>query len=206
MPDIISLATAIDKSNVSSGTAYVALMEVVIRDPATGNVTDTIRLCNNNEDITYAGNVYTATIFDLTFSVENGEVGSASVSMNDYNGVIRQSEEDIGGVIGFSVRIMIINSDNLSDPPDMDIDYKVVSSQSKDWKVSWSLGSESALSLPFPKRKQYRDRCRFRYKGPECGYTGGLATCDLSLDGPNGCAAHANTIHFGGFVGIKRAR
>jgi phage-related protein len=36
--------------------------------------------------------------------------------------------------------------------------------------------------------------------------TGGLATCDYTLDGPNGCRAHNNTINFGGFPSIPYGR
>jgi hypothetical protein len=35
-----------------------------------------------------------------------------------------------------------------------------------------------------------RKTCPWKYKGTECGYSGGLTTCDLTFDGPNGCNAH----------------
>jgi len=35
---------------------------------------------------------------------------------------------------------------------------------------------------------------------------GGLATCDYSLDGPNGCRAHQNTLRFGGAPSIPYGR
>jgi hypothetical protein len=33
--------------------------------------------------------------------------------------------------------------------------------------------------------------------------TGIMPSCDLSLQGPNGCAAHNNTQNFGGFPGLN---
>jgi len=36
--------------------------------------------------------------------------------------------------------------------------------------------------------------------------SGGLATCDLTLEGPNGCRAHNNTRNFGGFPAIPEGR
>lgn len=36
--------------------------------------------------------------------------------------------------------------------------------------------------------------CTWRYKDPDtCTYAGGLATCDFTLDGPNGCQVHHGT-------------
>lgn len=36
--------------------------------------------------------------------------------------------------------------------------------------------------------------------------TGGLTSCDYTLDGPNGCRQHANTLNYGGFPAIPSGR
>lgn len=36
--------------------------------------------------------------------------------------------------------------------------------------------------------------------------SGGLATCDMTFDGPNGCREHCNTSHYGGAPAIPRGR
>lgn len=36
--------------------------------------------------------------------------------------------------------------------------------------------------------------------------TGGLTTCDYTLDGPNGCREHENTLHYGGFPALPSGR
>lgn len=42
--------------------------------------------------------------------------------------------------------------------------------------------------------------CPFLYKQlGTCNYSGGIATCDHTLTGLNGCDVHANSQHFGGF-------
>lgn len=44
----------------------------------------------------------------------------------------------------------------------------------------------------------YGAACELAYKGPECGYTGGLPTCDKTLRGANGCQIHGNSHRFPG--------
>lgn len=207
MPRHLSVLSAIDKSNLDSGTAYVAILHIQVISPTTKQVVDDLYVCANNEDIVYQGNTYVATVLELSFSEEAGEIGGATVGINDFNRYIRQQEEAIGGSIGSTVNLKIINTSDLTQPPEFDADYQVTGSTAKDWKITWQLGSENALSLPFPKGRQYKDRCRFKYKDANtCGYTGSMPSCSLSLDGPNGCAAHNNTINFGGFPGISRTK
>jgi hypothetical protein len=43
-------------------------------------------------------------------------------------------------------------------------------------------------------------RCDWRYKSPECGYTGDLPPCNKRLLGMGGCEGRSNTHRFGGAV------
>lgn len=82
--------------------------------------------------------------------------------------------------------------------------FLITGASAKDYDVTWNLGAEQPLTLTFPRRKQRRDTCSWKYKGPECAYTGELPTCDFSLTGNNGCAQHLNSRRFGGFPGIRK--
>jgi len=204
MPRTLSIMAAIDKSNVSSGTAYIALLNIRVIDPTTKALVETIRVCHNNEDIVFQGENYVHTNFDLTFDEEAGEVGEASLSINDYSRTIRQKEDEIGGAIGSEVTVMIVSADHLEDNAEVTLNYSVTRSSAKDFKITWSLGGENALAMPMPRHRQYKDRCRWKYRSAECGYLGDMPTCNLTLDsGTNSCADHNNTVNFGGFPGLK---
>lgn len=82
--------------------------------------------------------------------------------------------------------------------------FKVVGAAVKGNIVTWTLGDDNPLASPFPRRRQLMDRCSWRYKSNNCGYAGGMSSCDLTLNGSNGCAAHDNDLNFGGFPGINR--
>lgn len=63
------------------------------------------------------------------------------------------------------------------------------------------LGKKPVESQPVPAKLGTRGTCPWTYKGPDCAYAGGLATCDRSWDGANGCITHDNAVNFGGFPG-----
>lgn len=42
--------------------------------------------------------------------------------------------------------------------------------------------------------------CQWKYKGPECSYSGSLPTCDFTFTGPNGCSAHGVQHRYGGYI------
>jgi lambda family phage minor tail protein L len=53
-----------------------------------------------------------------------------------------------------------------------------------------------------PKRQCIANICQWVYKSAECGYTGGLPTCDKTLDA---CKAHFGAtaeLPFGSFPGV----
>lgn len=201
----LSVATIIEKNKLASTTPFLVCLEIAVKDPATGDVVETLRLVRNNEDITYQGNLYAAFPFELSLSSEAGAVPTVRVTAKDYTKAIQARMQAYGGAVGSSVQIIVLNADNLAQPPEIVEFFEIIGASAKDYDVSFELGAENALALPFPRRRQLRDRCGWRYKSAECGYTGSLTSCDLSLQGPNGCAAHGNTINFGGFPGINNS-
>jgi len=62
-----------------------------------------------------------------------------------------------------------------------------------------TLGLQGDLRRMLPAELYSRTRCRWRFRGPECGYTGAETECDRSLEA---CIARDNIIRYGGFPGI----
>jgi phage-related protein len=167
-------------------------------------VVETLHFVRNTEDVTYNGVPYTAAPFDIELKAEAASQPQVTLTMRDYSRDIQARMQAYGGGVGFNVTIMIINGGALSAPPEVVEYFQVVGAHAANYVVSFTLGAENALSFTFPRRRQTKDFCQWRYKDPDtCGYTGGLPTCDLSLQGENGCAAHNNSERFGGFPGIN---
>lgn len=198
----LSVVSTIEKNKISSSAAFLVILDIEVINPDTGGLVETLYLVRNSEDITHRSQLYTAFGFDIDISKEAGTVPNISITAQDLTGVIRARMEQYGGGVGFNVRIAAINSAALDELPDVAEYFQVIAAKINDYVVSWTLGAENALSIKFPRRRQLRDRCTWKYKSAECGYAGGMPTCDYSLQGTNGCAAHSNALNFGGFPGI----
>lgn len=203
MPVNISLAATKDKIKKSSTVVYLPFIEVDVVNPATLAVVDTLRVVNNTEDVVYQGNLFFAYQFSIDLKYESGGIPAVTLSVLDEKRIVIEKSKDYGGGIGFDVRLMVGNPALPDDSPEIIEYFKVVSSSTKGYSVSWGLGAENELSYAFPKRRQMRDRCSWRFRGKECGYDGPDKSCDLTLTGANGCESKFNSVRFGGFPGIR---
>jgi phage-related protein len=200
----LTVASAIDKNKIDSMNAWVVLAKIVVRDEFDQEV-ETLRVCKNNENITYQGEEYVAAEFDLDFESAANEEPQMKFSAQDPTGVIRSRMEDYNGGVGFGVTLMVVNSGNLAAEPEINEEFDVVSASAPQTTVSWVLGAENPLKYQFPYRRQYRDRCPWVFKGNRCQYVGSATSCDYTMNGPNGCRVKDNMIHFGGFPALRSA-
>lgn len=203
MSSHMSVATVIEKNKIASSTAFIVAMDVEVIDQVTNTSVETLRFCRNSENVTYGGNVYTASSFDINIEHASGEMSAITLTAVDYSSALQGRMQAYGGGIGFNVTVMILNMDALSEPCELKEFYKVIGASAANYVVTFNLGNRNPLTIRFPRRIQMRDRCAWKYKGTECGYAGVIATCDLSLNGPNGCSIHGRSEHFGGFPGIN---
>lgn len=197
----LSVATVVEKNRIDSEYPFLACLEIDV-STTTGTYVETLYLVNNPEDIVYNGNTYIAFPFELDVKMEAGQEPNVTVTIEDITGAVKQRMNDYGGGVGFEVRIMAISTVDLTLPPEIVETFSVRDSSVEDYSVKWVLSSEMHLLVNFPPRRQLRDRCPWAYKSIECGYSGGLTSCDYTLQGVNGCSAHFNEINFGGFPSV----
>lgn len=205
----ISLASVAEKNSLSSATPFLICLKIQVVSPATLAVVETLYLVKNSEDVTIDGQLYSAFPFDIQVKSSAGEVPTATIVADDYSRAIQSRMQIYGGGVGFIVDIMVVNSNVTGGvtpvPEVVDTEYfEVIGASVKGNVVSWTLGDDNPLAAPFPRRHQLMDRCSWLYKGTDCKYAGALTSCDLTLNGVNGCAAHSNELNFGGFPGINR--
>lgn len=201
MANNFTIASVIDKNKISSENVWLILLDITIRD-GVGNFVETLRVVKNNENYIHKGNTYTAANFNISHDKNKNSESSFSISIQDVSGVIIRKLDLYEGGTTSSVTFKVVNTGDPSDNPEIEESYDVLSASANGFNVSFKLGMPNPLKSAFPVRKQRKNRCAWRYKGTKCGYTGGLATCDYTLDGANGCIAHNNTQRFGGFPGL----
>lgn len=203
MAKSFSVINAIEKNKLASDNSFLVLLEIQLVDTDTGLTVDTVFVANNNEDVTYDLNVYVAFPFDITLKQEAGGVPEITMTAKDFQKILTKQIGELSGATGSKVIMRVVNTGNLTAEPELEETFDVIDSSASDFSINIKLGAENALRRRFPNSMQMRDRCRWKYKSAECGYVGALASCDLTLQGANGCGVHANSVNFGGFPGLK---
>jgi phage-related protein len=202
--NFLSVATAIEKAKIASTVPFLMALDIRVYDPgAPDTLIETLRVVNNAVPITWMGATYSAASFDLQLKSETGTQSQVSLVIKDVTRAIQARMQVYGGGIGFKVTVTVLNSGRLDQPAEAQESFEVVGASASDYVTTFNLGAENALAKNFPRRMQTRDFCQWRYKSAECGYSGPLTTCDLTLKGANGCKQHQNTIFFGGFPGLN---
>ncbi len=201
----ISLVTAADKNKLASDKVFLVALKIDIKNQD-GDLMETLRVVNNNEDIVFAGETYVAYPFNININYEAGSQPTVSLTAQDVTRALMQRMQTYSGAIGSRVTLFAIHEDNLAGPADFSHVFDVISASSNDYTVSWTLGANNLLDVKFPSRRQRRDRCAWTYKDANCGYTGALTTCSYTLSEANGCEAHGNESSFGGFPGLNNGR
>jgi phage-related protein len=199
----LSIASVIEANRLSSEIPFLPLIDLEIIDPETGMVAATLHIARNTEAVVFNGKTYEPGVFDIQLHESAGEAPSVSLSVNDYTQTIQAYMEQYAGGVGSTVVFYLVNAGNLAAGPEVQETFLITGASSSEYSHSFQLGADNVLMQAFPRRRQTRDYCQWRFKSQECGYTGGVTTCDLTLQGPNGCAAKSNTINFGGFPGIN---
>lgn len=193
----ITAALTTEKNKLDSASAWLPLVTVEV------SPSEILRLVPNPTNVTFRGETYVA------FGLEIDEITQdAKGGLHDVRVSVSNVTREIGSYMEFNelrgarVEILYVNSANLADPDAVVAEerYEIMSIQVKGAQfVSFTLGHDRISQHQFPSGRFFRDNCRWIYKSVECGYSGGLASCDKILEGTNGCRAHANVPRFGGF-------
>jgi phage-related protein len=163
-----------------------------------------LRICNNNEDITYAGDVYYAFPFELgEISEDNkGKVPEVKLSVGNAGRTLMKEVEQYDGGMEMSVKLSIVHAGSLSeDHSALDMWFSIVStSYNAEW-IIFSLGVANPLRMRFPVHRYIKNYCRFvaEFKREECQYSGSDISCNGTLED---CKSKGNELRFGGFPGL----
>lgn len=198
----LSVGTVIEKNKISSDNTFLILIDLEVKDEE-GGVVQHVRFVKNSENIVFQGNTYQAANFTLDISVEANSEPSISLTAQDQTRTLAQFIEAYGGLVDNNVTMYVVNSAALTAPEEIRETFKITGAEVNNYIVRFQLGTPSAVNKRFPLYRQFKDRCMWRYKGPRCKYAGGMTSCDYTLNGPNGCNAHNNSINFGAFPGLN---
>jgi lambda family phage minor tail protein L len=195
MPTTISNGATVEKNAPATTSAFILFMRITLSDATE------IRICRNNEDLTWAGDVYTAFPVEIDdLNEAKGERPQITIRVSNITRALAPYMIDNNGFAGCSVEIMVLNSAHLDEAePECLFDFVCLSSSTDSRWASFTLGMADIFRKKFPPGTVRKNLCLFAFKGTKCGYSGAYPTCDHTL---TQCRARGNSPRFGGFPGV----
>lgn len=194
-----SLKKQKNKLHITAPWVYLFIVQV--------SATDAMYITNHSESIGYDGHTY------KPFPVEVGEITedskgnleSVTLSISNVNRMVMAYMEQHDALQGKDVWMFIVNRVDPTQCINLGV-YQIVEASADSNVATFVLGHYNFFALKFPRNRYIRGRCRWVYKSTECGYVGGLATCDKTLGETDGCRVHNNEQRFGGFPSIPSGK
>lgn len=193
----LSAAAILAKNSISDTGVWLILLDIVVG----GN---NIRICYNNENITWNGNEYVAFPFEIDVISENsaGELPAVRLRVSNVTRAMQYYISESGGMVGATVTLRVVHSKHLDlTTPEVEEVWAVTKCTSDVNWVTFTLGADYPVNARRPLWRFLKNFCPFEYKGVECGSTSGLATCNHSLAD---CRARGNSVRFGGEPAIPQ--
>jgi len=187
----------LEKNKLATKSAWLLLLDVDI----TGNGAIDYRFVKNTEDITYSGNVYTKFPFDIDVigSSADGKIPQITLRVSNVNLTLSSYLEANDGMAGGTVKLIIVNSENLGeDYSELEINFEIISSFADNKWITFKLGVPSPLRHVFPIYSYTADSCNWEYASVECGHSTGA--CNRTFDV---CSSNSNTTRYGGHIGLR---
>jgi len=195
----LPLALTLEKNKLIGTAPWLILLSVTLPD------TTVIRLARNVDDVVFNGNTYTAFAFDLgdVSSGGDGRIQSVSLKVANPARALQPFLEEYSGLVGCNVQLMVVHTANLaSDYTELTLSYDVLSSDSaEDW-ITFTLGAQNPLRQRFPLQAAIPFSCNWGFQSAECAYSGAATSCARTLVA---CQALNNVARFGGRPGISGA-
>jgi lambda family phage minor tail protein L len=221
----LSSAAIIEKNKLSTNTNWIILLEIQLTD---GQVIRVCRNTENVLWGGEEWVAFPFTIDDIS-EQSAGEEPQLTVSVGNQTRAIQSYIEDGNGGVGATVTIRVVfqkyygQNTYLEDvdgapitdveddyiylihtaEPSVELEYEYVCTgctATSEW-VTFTLGaSNNNFRRAFPRHKAYKNICRWKFKSPQCGYTGTeFDTCPKTLAA---CRERGNSTRYGGFPSI----
>lgn len=203
MPNL-SPITKVEKNKLTQGSVWLSMLEINIP-----SVDETVRIVNNNEDITWNGNNWQRFPFELDEVSENsnGETSQFQIKVGNVNNIIgqyiRQYEvhTKLSGFQPITVSLYIVNSKDLdNETPVYKTNLILTTSSINAIEVAFTVSARDLYRARTPIHKMYPNSCRFKFKDGFCAYNGSETVCDKTL---GRCRELNNSANFGGFPTIS---
>lgn len=200
---MLSNTTKIEKNKLNSNSVWFVMLEIKIP-----SVSETLRIVNNNEDVTWKGFTWLKFPFELDEISQsaNAETSQFQIKVGNVKNIIgqyiRQYDAYVktNGFEAITVVLYIVNSKDLANTtPVYTTNLILTTSSLNHIEVSFTVSARDLFRARTPQTRMFPNSCRFKFKSTICGYTGSIASCDKSL---SRCRQLGNSKRYGGFPAI----
>lgn len=195
----LSAAAILEKNKLAGDSCWPVLLEIQLEG-------QTLRLCNNNENITWNGQTWTAFPFELDEISQNdkAEIPNVTLRVSNVTQEIQGYIDDMNGGTDVPVILRVVNSNHLDiTTPELEMSFVAVRVGFDAQWLSFTLGGSISITRRVPERRYLKDFCPFQYGGVECGVSAGTKvtypTCQKTLAQ---CRQRSNSTRFGGFPAL----
>lgn len=222
MPSTITSAVVDAKNELHNLSPWLWIFEVVLDD------SEAIRVAGFDAEVTHRGQTYRP--FPVAIGIQSrdrqGILQEAEVRISNIGAFVSNFLE-AGQILGEKCTVRLVSEE---EPDDVAFEavYEVLKATVSIDAAVFRLAHHGLMDSPLPAQLFNRTRCRHRYGRAGCQYNTALpnaisgsnpsfdpSTCDLTLDGPNGCRAHGDNevangaprhhpMLWGGFRGIPK--
>lgn len=187
-----------EKNKLNTDSVFILLLELDM--PIDG--VDPIRVCYNNEDVEWNGNVWQAFPLQIAECSEDatGSYPSFEIKIDNTSRALTYYLEASNGGNGGKIILYVVNSKNLeSTTPEVEEHYEIMKTDVNEQWVTATVGTSYSPNSRRPLGRYLKNGCRFKYKDSRCKCTSSLTDCNHSL---SDCRARGNSTRYGGFPGI----
>lgn len=196
----LSAVAKSEKNKMNTDSAMIILLELDV--PIDG--VDPIRVCYNNEDVTWNGHLWQAFPLQIGEVKEDksGSIPSFEIKIDNTSQALTYYIEQSNGANNADLYLRIVNTKALdTTTPELEERYQVTQLTVTEQWVTLTVGPSYSPHTRRPLNRYLKNGCRFKYKGLQCGCTSSLTTCNHTL---TDCRARGNGPRFGGFPGIDQ--
>ena len=200
---MLSDITKIEKNQLNSNSVWLSMLEINIP-----SVSETLRIVNNNEDITWKSFTWLKFPFELDEISQsaNAETSQFQIKVGNVKNIIgqyiRQYDAYVktNGFEAITVVLYIVNSKDLANTtPVYSTNLILTTSNLNHLEVSFTVSARDLFRARTPQTRMFPNSCRFKFKSTLCGYSGPVSLCDKSL---SRCRQLENSKRYGGFPAI----
>jgi phage-related protein len=190
-----------EKNKLHSVYPWVLLLEITLTDDTK------YYFCDNNEDVSFGGNTYTAFPFELGFinSDIEGSIPVVELRVCNISRLLTPYLNSLDGGLGSTVKLTVVNTNLLAeDYSELEMEFTVMDCDAVDaYWINWRLGMFNPNRQRFPLFRYLGTFCPYNFYNDgtgECGYSGALTECEHTYED---CYAHGNEENFGGDLGLQ---